>query len=130
MKFKILKVKLYNFLLLASTVVFSQTSLAQSLPSELKPSYIPNIAEGSAEDKIYSFSGNLIITMVQVVGGVAIVLIIFNGIKYTVSRGEDSEIEQSKTNLLWIIGGLVLIMISYVVIRFVVKITLLVDEVN
>lgn len=130
MKFKILKVQFYRALLAFSTLLFSQTSLAQTLPSELKPSYIPNVGDGSAEDKIYSFSGNLIITMVQIVGGVAIVLIIFNGIKYTLSRGEDTEIEASKTNLLWIMGGLILIMISYVVIRFVIKITLLADEVN
>ena len=68
--------------------------------------------------------------MMQIVGGVAIILIIYNGFKYTIARGEESEIEQSKTNLMWIIGGLILMTIAYVVIRFVVKLTLIVDEVN
>jgi hypothetical protein len=98
------------------------------LPNDLRPNYVPDIAGANAEEKIYTFTGSLIITIMQVVGGVAIILIIFNGFKYTIARGEESELEQSKTNLLWIGGGLILMMVAYVVIRFVVRVTLIVDE--
>jgi hypothetical protein len=126
-----LKYWIYKILFATAILTSAKTTLAVTqLDIELKPDYLPNVAGATAEDKIYSFTGNLIITMMQIVGGVAIILIIYNGFKYTIARGEESEIEQSKTNLMWIIGGLILMTIAYVVIRFVVKLTLIVDEVN
>ncbi len=105
--------------------------LAQvSLPEDLRPNYIPNIAGTSAEDKIFNLSGSLIITIMQLAGGVAILVLIINGFNYIIARGEEGEIEQAKTNIFWALGGLILIMISYVIIRFVVKVTLVVDEIN
>lgn len=105
--------------------------LAQvSLPEDLRPNYIPNIAGESAEDKIFNLSGSLIITIMQLAGGVAILVLILNGFNYIIARGEEGEIEQAKTNIFWALGGLILIMISYVIIRFVVKVTLVVDEIN
>jgi hypothetical protein len=131
MKYKLLKFHLYQFLFTLSLLLFPKITLAQTgLPEELRPRYIPNVGGTTAEDKIFSFTGNIILTIMQIAGGVAIILIIYNGFRYAISRGEDSEIEQAKTNLLWIIGGLFLIMISYIVIRFAVQITLIAEEAN
>ena len=129
------KFKLYQYYLYAVCLNLSLLTLPKSvqaqlqLPNELRPNYIPDVVGATPEEKIYSFTGNLIITLMQVVGGIAIILIIFNGFKYAISRGEESELEQNKTNLLWIAGGLILMVISYVVIRFVVRVTLIIDEV-
>jgi hypothetical protein len=117
----------FNLLFLISP----QALLAQvALPSDLRPNYIPDIAGNSAEDKIFNLSGSLIITIMQLSGGVAILILIINGFNYILARGEEGEMEQAKTNIFWALGGLILIMISYVIIRFVVKLTLIVDEVN
>lgn len=131
MNIKLLKYRLYQSLFLVSLLFAPKSTLAQTgLPEELRPRYVPNVRGASAEDQVFSFAGNIIITIMQIAGGVAIILIIYNGFRYAISRGEDSEIEQAKTNLLWIIGGLFLIMISYIVIRFVVQITLIAEEAN
>lgn len=131
MNIKFLQYKIYQLLFLLSLLLAPKSVLAQTgLPEDLRPRYIPNVRGATAEDKIFSFTGNIIITIMQIAGGVAILLLIYNGFRYAISRGEDSEIEQAKTNILWIIGGLFLIMISYIVIRFVVQVTLIAEEAN
>jgi hypothetical protein len=131
MSYKIIKYQIYQILFLISLLLSTKTALAQTgLPEDLRPRYIPNVRGVTAEEKIFSFTGNTIITIMQISGGIAVILIIYNGFQYAISRGEDSEIEKAKTNLLWIIGGLILMMTAYVIIRFVVQITLVAEEAN
>lgn len=130
-KLKLLKYWIFLVALQVSTLLFSSSALAQvQLPADLKPDYVPDVPGLTAEDKIYGISGNIIVTISQLVGGIAVILIIYNGFKYTISRGEEDVIGETKGNLGYIAAGLVLIAISYVVIRFVVKATLFVDEIN
>lgn len=128
---KKLKYWIYNISFIISTFFIAKNANAQvSLPNDLRPQYVPDIAGNTAEDKIFNLSGSIIITIMQLAGGVAILVIIISGFKYIIARGEEGEIEQAKNNIFWAIGGLLLIMISYIVIRFVVKVTLVIDEAN
>jgi hypothetical protein len=130
-KIKLLKYWIFLVALQVSTLLFSNSALAQvQLPADLKPDYLPDVPGVTPEDKIYGISGDIIITISQLIGGIAVILIIYNGFKYTISRGEEDVIGETKGNLGYIAAGLVLIAISYVVIRFVVKATLFVDEIN
>jgi hypothetical protein len=130
-KLSLIKYSLYQTLFLISSFIFSPTTFAQlQLNRDLKPDYLPDIPGTSAEEKIQNFSGNFIVTLLQISGGVAVILIIYNGFQYIKSRGDDGEIDQAKTNITWIIGGLVLLMVSYVVVRFVIKVSLIPDELN
>jgi hypothetical protein len=130
-KLQFFKFWTYQTIFLLSSFLYSPTSFAQvQLNRDLKPAYLPDIPGTSAEEKIQNFSGNFIVTLLQISGGVAVILIIYNGFQYITSRGDDGEIDQAKTNITWIIGGLVLLMVSYVVVRFVIKVSLIPDELN
>ena len=106
------------------------TAKAQiGLPEELRPEYLPDIGRGgSAEDKIYAVTGDVIIVAMQLVGGIAIIMIIIAGIRYVMSRGEEEGITKAKSTLTWTIGGLILLFLVLAIINFVVKLTLVTGE--
>lgn len=100
------------------------------LPPDLKPIYLPNIDGYLPEDKIYNLAGSIIITIMQFAGGIAVILLIINGFRYIMARGDGGEAGKVKTNIMWIAAGLILGTIAYVVIRFTVKFALSIDEFN
>jgi hypothetical protein len=102
-----------------------------SLPDELRPDYIPTITEGvTADDKITSYVGDLILTVMQVMGGIAIIFLIIAGLKYILAGGEEEQISKNKTTIFWILGGLILLILSYSIVKFVIKITLVTEEIK
>ncbi len=125
------KLKYYTYCLLSfiGYSLLPATAKAQiQLPSDLKPNYIPDVEGATAADKINNVAGNLIITVLQVAGGVAVILIIVTAFNYVIAQGEEEKISQAKTTMGWIIGGLLLIATSYAIIRFVIKLTLITEE--
>lgn len=126
-----LKYYIYNLLTFFGYMLLPSTARAQiQLPTDLKPSFIPDVEGTTAEDKINATAGNLIITVLQVAGGVAVILIIVAAFNYVLANGEEEKISQTKTTMTWILGGLILIAASYAIIRFVIKVTLITEEAN
>ncbi len=129
---------LYIFLLVTSYI---QSALAASLTSvgidpEIKQelNFLPDVSLQSAtatpEEKVFSFAGDIIITILQFAGGVAVLFIVINAAKMLLAAGEEDKITEAKTGLLWAIGGLILMILSYTIIEFVVNLGLFVEQAN
>lgn len=126
-----IKYFIYRFLFLLGLSLSPISVRAQvSLPDDLRPEYVPaSTIDGSAEDKITRLGGDFIITAMQIVGGIAIFFIILAGLRYVISIGEEDKVTKAKTALMWSIGGLILLLLSYAIVRFIVKIALVADEI-
>ena len=59
-------------------------------------------------------------TMLFIVGVLAVVMIIFSGIRYTSSRGDPKAVESAKSTLLYSIVGLVIAIFAYAIVNWVV----------
>ena len=130
MKFVKLKYLLFQILFSVAGILGPKTALAQvPLNDELRPEYLPDIQGATANEKIFGLAGNLIAAVLQIAGGVTIIFIIIVGFRYILAGGEEEKVGKAKTTLMWVIGGLILLMISYVIVRFVVKISLVTEEV-
>lgn len=68
---------------------------------------------------LVEFIGNIIGILISFAGVVAIVFIIIGGIKYATSFGNPQTMESAKQTLLWSIIGLVIVVCSYAILRFV-----------
>ena len=128
---ELIKYHLYRVLFAGSLLLAPASVKAQvGLPEELRPEYLPDIGRGeSAEGKIYAVTGDVIIVAMQVVGGLAIIMIIIAGIRYVLAGGEEEGITKAKTTLMWTIGGLILLFLVLAIINFVVNLTLVAEEV-
>ena len=60
-------------------------------------------------------------TLLIVAGAVAVIVIIVAGIRYITSTGDASRIKQSKDTLLFAVIGLVIVILSYAIVRFVTR---------
>lgn len=124
------KILLYKSILLLGLLANPTQALAQvTLPDELRPSYIPaRETSGSTEQQLQGLVGNLLTTAMFLTGGLAVILIIITGIRYSLSFGQEEQTSKAKKSLIWIIVGLLALFTSLVLIRFVVQVVVGVQE--
>jgi hypothetical protein len=121
---------LYKIILLLGIAASPVTALAQvTLPEELRPEYLPSRpGADSPEQQVQSLVGDILTTAMYITGGLAVVLIIITAIRLVVSMGEESATTAAKKSMVGIIAGLLVLLTSLIIIRFVVQITVGIQE--
>lgn len=120
-----------NKTLLATILFFTSTVVCNAqttIPSEFQP-------DGTAQ-VVNSFGPEAIAAILQFFAGVliglaaplAIIFLIIAGIQYATSYGAPEPMEKAKTNLIWTIVGLVIIIFSYFIIQAVLGLVLTLTE--
>jgi len=66
---------------------------------------------------------NLVFWALTFAGLVALLLVIFGGFKYMTSGGDQKAVEGGKKTITWAIIGLVVILLSFAIVRFIADIT-------
>ncbi len=67
--------------------------------------------------------GNLILWALIFSGVIALIFIIFSGIKFITSGGDPKQVEGARKTLTFALAGLVLILLSFAILRFIADIT-------
>ena len=120
------------FLKFQTVLATSSVGIDPELKKELQ--FLPDVSlqqpGASAEDKVYSFAGDIIITILQFGGGLAVLFIVKKTKKMLLAAGEEEKVIEARRGIVWALTGLILIILSYTIIQFVVKIGLFVEEVN
>ncbi len=70
---------------------------------------------------VNSLSKTIISTMLFIVGILAVVMIIYSGIRYITAHGDKSQVESAKNTLIYSIVGLVVAIVAYAVVSFVIS---------
>ncbi len=128
-------------ILIACTTFFAIPEIGQALmldeglrPDNL-PSYEFDSIQTSSEDNpeslatqgIILFIGNIVSQVLLFAAAISIIFIIVAGGTYIFAFGDDTKIDKGKRGLLWALIGLVIIMLSYAIVRGVISIILQVD---
>jgi hypothetical protein len=74
---------------------------------------------GTEGDDLPSMAQIIVNTLLVVLGMVAVVMIVVGGFRYTLSRGEASEIKTAKDIILYAIIGLIVAIMAYAIVNFV-----------
>lgn len=75
-----------------------------------------------APQELFSqFVYDMLERFLQVVGIIAILMLIFNGLRYITAGGDDEQITQAKNAMKWIAAGILVILLSYVIIKAAAK---------
>lgn len=61
-------------------------------------------------------------TMLYIVGILAVVMIIYSGIRYITAHGDKGQVESAKNTLIYSIVGLVIAIVAYAIVNFVIGI--------
>jgi hypothetical protein len=81
-------------------------------------------AAPSGQEEATLFGSNSIFTKVVdillfIIGAVAVIMLIFGGIRYTISAGREKEVEAAKNTILYAIIGIVVAFLAYAVVHWV-----------
>ena len=66
---------------------------------------------------------NVVNSILYVAGIIAVVMLIFGGIRFMVSRGDKDKVQKAKNTVIYAIIGLVLVIFSYAIVNFIVSAT-------
>lgn len=84
-----------------------------------------NAARGSnLPDTIFGDTGvftTVVNTLLFVVGGVAVIMIIFGGFRYIISGGKAESVTSAKNTILYAIVGIIIALLSYAILNFIVN---------
>ena len=70
---------------------------------------------------VESVVATVINTILYVVGILAVVMVIFGGVKYTTSAGDQAKVTKAKNTILYGLIGLVVAILAYAIVNFVVS---------
>lgn len=70
---------------------------------------------------LMSFILSSISNFLSIVGTLALLIIVWNGLRYVTARGNEEQTKSARAGILWALMGLILIILSYVVIQAVVN---------
>ncbi|USN97630.1 MAG: hypothetical protein H6799_00825 [Candidatus Nomurabacteria bacterium] len=78
-----------------------------------------NCAEGDGNDQLAQLVNNLINLFSIIVGAVSVIMIIYGGFKYITSGGSDDATKSAKNTILYALVGLIIVLISQTIVKFV-----------
>lgn len=126
--------------IIAATIFWSLTLNAFGaiqLDETYKPDNLPSYktqtatdtanSETAATQSVILFVGNIVGQVLLFTGAATVIFIIIAGAKYIFAFGNDDRLGQAKRGITWSLVGLVLIMLSYAIVRGVIKILLSTD---
>lgn len=108
------------------------TGLGIGLDTDLRPTTLPSqtLTSTKPQDAIIQTVGNIIDFIILISGSLSVFFIVYAGLQYVLARGQDDGISQAKNNITWVVIGLITMFFSMVIVRFVISVTLGLEEVN
>lgn len=118
-KLKTLIVSLGLILGFSGALLLPQTAMAAVDPLETTCKADPSLDICKKTDMI-SIVKTIVNTLMFVIGIVAVVMIIFSGVKYAISMGDSGNITKAKNTLMYSIVGLAVTFLAYAIVNFVI----------
>lgn len=116
----------------------SEVLAAIQLDSSLRPENLPDINVQSATDTdnpetaatqtLILYVGNIVSQVLLFAAALTIVFIMIAGSKYVFSYGNEDRMNAGKKGMIWSVAGLIVIMLSYSIVRGLIKVLLSVDS--
>jgi len=74
-----------------------------------------------SDKNIFSVTGKIVSFILYACGAVAVVMIIYSGLLYVTSGGNDETIKKAKNTILYSIIGLIVVLLAYAIVKFVLQ---------
>ena len=108
------------------------------LEDDFRPSNLPTLGttqtassadhpESAATQTLILYVGKLVGQVLVFCGALTVIFLIIAGAKYAFAYGVDDRIEQAKRGITWSIFGLIIIILSYSIVRGVIKLLVSTD---
>jgi hypothetical protein len=108
------------FLSLSSYATSSINQVATSAKQQVQQGI--NDAGGTANTtSAQTLIGNIVNTMLFLVGVLSVIMIIYGGIQYVISVGDSGKVAKAKNTIIYAVVGLIVAILSYAIVNFVIS---------
>lgn len=112
--FMIVSVMFIGALMLSPTVTYAEIDPSTGLEGGI------NLATDGRDSDLGAFFTNGINTALFILGALSVVMMIFGGIRYTISGGDSTAVTAAKNTILYAVIGLVVALLSFSISNFVI----------
>jgi len=121
MKTIILVLFILSFLILTASTISAATQTNPEPANTPATSATVSLANplGEGKTNIPMLLGTIINSVLGIVGSLALVMFIYGGITWMLSAGNQEQVTKGKNILIWAAAGIVIIFISYALVKFV-----------
>lgn len=113
---------IFSLSLLLSGAVTGQIAKADNLGDAFKIADNVASSSGYTSTDVYTIIGNIIMTVLSLVGIIFVVFIIYSGITWMTAAGNEQKTEKSKDTIKHSIIGLIIVLGAYVITYFLINI--------
>lgn len=106
--------------MVSSLVLMSQSVLANGFSSEINAG-LQQINSGSNQVSASDIVKKIINGLLFLIGIIAVIMILYGGIRYTISAGDSAKIAAAKNTILYAVVGLIVAIMAYAIVNFVVS---------
>ncbi len=109
------------FLPLLTTAAANPTNPNPTNPNPSNPVVtLPNPLGGADKTDIPTFLGTIIKGVMGILGSLALVMFIYGGATWMLSRGNPEDVKKGQSIIIWATLGIAVIFTSYALVRFVI----------
>jgi ABC-type Co2+ transport system permease subunit len=84
-----------------------------------------NPGEGNVPQNLFQGDGNVFTTIVNVllflIGAISVIMLIYGGIRYTISGGNSANVTAAKNTIMYAIIGLIVAFLAYAIVNWVLQ---------
>jgi hypothetical protein len=106
---------------LSLSIVFSQPTQALDVLSGSCGSAPNNAVCDADDDDLSELLGNVIRTLLVLVGMVAVIMLIVGGFRYVTSNGDSAQMSAAKNTILYAVIGVIVAASSFAIVNFVLE---------
>ena len=125
MKLKSIKIMIAGILLPMIALSMGFISPTSTFAAEgLKEGYVTAKPADTPENLFKGTNAvlpNIINTALFVIGGIAVLMLIYGGIRYTISGGDEKAITSAKNTILYAVIGIIVAVVAYAIVNFVIN---------
>lgn len=116
------KIKIWFLRMISAFYLFGNflnTAKAKSLDNA--KAGLKKASSADSGSDVNTTAGNIVSTLLFIAGLLAVIVIIYSGIKYITANGDKQKIESAKNTLIYAIAGLVIAIVAYAIVNFVIS---------
>lgn len=117
---KIVKSSIYGLGIILPNILISLSAFAwgggvQGGANQARTSDMPTVIFGNS-----GIFTQIVSVMMFLVGILSVIMLVFGGLRYVISRGDSKAVESAKNTILYAIVGLIVAILAYAIVNFVI----------
>ena len=92
---------------------------AQTALDEICANDPTNLLCQNRDEDLMDYAKQIINTMLYIVGALAVIMIVYGGVRYTISAGDAKQVEAAKNTILYSVIGLIVAILAGAIVNFV-----------